>query len=187
VSLRRILALLLALSVACSVFLAWKWQRAEHTVREARKLTAFVLDSVGTTVSFPRPTDELAQTDSLYWMWVATLAQLQSRRWQQAIRHTWLMKRTLLEPEDLVQLMKAGLTDPARQIRDSLAAHPELIPYPGVLGGTMRVTPDEVVILSTDLVWAPFDDGHVLGEMLLEYNVIPGGRITWKRVWARQD
>ena len=34
-------------------------------------------------------------------------------------------------------------------------------------------------------VFAEFEDGHVSGAMLLEYEVLDGGRISWKRLWSR--
>src|SRR5439155_15918817 len=39
---------------------------------------------------------------------------------------------------DLERLRRAGLHDPEREILADLARHPELIPFPGVEGGTMR-------------------------------------------------
>jgi hypothetical protein len=91
-------------------------------------------------------------------------------------------------PEQLAALRARGLTDPVRQIPASLADHPELIPYPGALGGTMGFHDRAgIVLLDGPWVLAPFDDGHVEGRGLFEYQVAPGGYIHWKRVAARVD
>ena len=177
---------LLVVGLTAALFLGYRWHRAERVARDARRITAFLMDSVGTTLSFPHPTDELATRDSLYWVWVATLAQLQSRRWQQAIRHTWEMKRTLIDLEDVAEFRRQGLEDPPNQLRDSLAAHPDLIPYEGVLGGTMRFDRDGIVLLTPSLAFAEFDDGHIGGVLLAEYHVVPG-HVLWKRLWARRE
>jgi hypothetical protein len=179
---------LVAISLLLCAFFGIQWQRAEQRVRSIRHWTSVVLDSLGSTVTFPRPPDELGTRDSLYWVWTATVAQLQSRRWQQAIRHTWLAKRTMFEPSDELDLRRAGLVDPANQLRDSLVAHPELIPFPGVLGGRMGFYDREgITLLDRPFVFATFDDGHIGGSMLLEY-VTPGqGTVIWKRLWARRE
>ena len=94
----------------------------------------------------------------------------------------------LIQNEEIVTLKRLGLSDPYRQLPASLADHPELIPYPGVLGGTMAFHDlDDVILLAGRWVVAPFDDGHVLGYGLFEYQVTPGGHIHWKRVAARMD
>ena len=115
-------------------------------------------------------------------------AELQSRGWQKALRY-WVENRaTLLSPFELEDLRREGLTDPAGQLRDSLAAHPELIPYDAVLGGTMLFSPGEgVVLLGRPYVFADFGDGHIGGKMLVEYSVAPGPRIIWKLLWAQPE
>jgi hypothetical protein len=90
----------------------------------------------------------------------------------------------MLDPVDIEMLRRDGLGDPPRQLRDSLTAHTELIPYHAVLGGTMFF--EDVLILSPSFVFASFEDGHIAGAMLLEYQV-EGGRISWKRLWSRLD
>src|ERR1051325_10523452 len=41
--------------------------------------------------------------------------------------------------EELARLKDKGLKDPARDLASDLRKHPEIIPYSGVLGGTMGV------------------------------------------------
>jgi hypothetical protein len=68
----------------------------------------------------------------------------------------------------------------ARIIANDLVAHPELIPYDGVLGGTMGFySRDSVRVLSDRWVLASFEDGHRMGRMLLRYDVTDNG-IVWK-------
>ena len=56
----------------------------------------------------------------------------------------------------------------------------DLIPFDGVLGGTMGFyTPDNVFVLSNRWVYARFEDGHIGGEMLLEYRIDGVGGIDW--------
>jgi len=75
-------------------------------------------------------------------------------------------------------LREQGLEDPALDLVKDLQPRSDLIPVPGVLGGTMafRRTADWVV---TDRwVLAHIDDGHTGGTLLLEYAVTDGG-IKW--------
>jgi len=141
------------------------------------------MDSLGTTLSLPPPPVEPWGRDTVYWQFVATAARLQSRRWQNAVQHWAQARGTLLDEIDVEELRKAGVADPGRQLRDSLSAHPELIPFDPVLGGTMRY--GDIDLLQPSFVFAEFDDGHINGSMLLEYRVEQGPRIHWHRLWAR--
>lgn len=174
----------LFLSLAAAGAMGTLWRRAEHRQTETVEWTRFVMDSLGTSVRLPYPPDGTAP-DSVYWQWVATSAQLQSRQWQRAVRHWALTQAVLLDEIELAQLRSEGLTDPVRQLRDSLKAHPELIPDPPVHGGTMIFIPGErIVLLERPYVFAQFSDGHVGGYMLLEYTIDPAGTIVWKRLWS---
>lgn len=175
----------LLLSLLLAGFFAYRWRQSESRLNATRNWTHFVMDSLGTSVSFPRPPDDALPRDSVYWQWVATTAQLQSRRWQAAVRHWVELRSTLLDETDVEQLKQVGLDDPPRQLRESLVAHRELIPFPGTLGGTMAIRErEDIVLLSPPYAFARFDDGHIGGSMLLEYTVMPGQEIHWKRLWA---
>ena len=66
--------------------------------------------------------------------------------------------------------------------------HRELIPYEGVMGGTMGFySQKDIHILSSRWVLAAFEDGHIGGHMLLEYRVDPGGKIHWRVIVAYLD
>ena len=80
------------------------------------------------------------------------------------------------------------LADPVAAMRESVVAHPELIPYPGVQGVSMGYDGPEVIhLLPPHYVFARFDDGHVGGAMLLSFQVPERGPILWHRLWAERE
>lgn len=182
---RAIILPLLILSIVAAGYFAYRWRQAETGRIDTVRWTRFVMDSLGTAISLPGPPVGPEGRDSVYWQWVATTAQLQSRRWQETVRHWVGVRSTLIDEADIADLKRQGLEDPPRDLRTSLVAHPELIPAKGVRGGTMYIVPGEkIVLLNTPYVFAEFEDGHIGGTMLLEYTVRPGPRIQWKRLWA---
>jgi len=185
---RPISLLLSILSVVAAGYFAYRWRQAESRRIETIRWTHFVMDSLGTTLTPPGPPVGAEGRDSVYWQWVATTSQLQSRRWQEAVRHWVVLRSTLMDEADITDLKRQGLENPPRQLRESLVAHTELIPYPGVLGGRMFIVPDEkIVLLKPPYAFAEFEDGHIGGKMLIEYTVLPGPQIQWKRLWAAQE
>lgn len=185
---RGALVAALLLSLGAAAFFGLRWRQAESRVQGTRAWTQFVIDSLGTTLRLPHPPEGPGGRDSIYWQWVATGAQLQSRRWQQAVDYWAKSRGTLLDLTDIEDLRRQGLTDPVHQLRDSLIAHPETIPFAGALGGTMGFHDlDGIILLTPPYVFASFEDGHIGGSMLLEYEVVPGPRISWKNLWAARD
>lgn len=83
---------------------------------------------------------------------------------------------------DIERLKAKGLYDPVKEIISDLTDKPELIPYKGVLGGTMRFYQSETWVLNNKWVYTYFEDGHIGGYMLLEYDVSGNGEITWTRI-----
>ncbi len=84
---------------------------------------------------------------------------------------------------DIQAMKKKGLNDPANQIIADLKQHRELIPYKGILGGTMSFYDDgKIWLLTNKWVLAYFEDGHVAGYLLLEYEVTRDGKIAWKTI-----
>ena len=84
---------------------------------------------------------------------------------------------------DIQAMKKKGLNDPVNQIIADLKQHRELIPYKGILGGTMNFYDDSRIwVLTKKWVLAYFEDGHIAGYLLLEYEVSQGGGITWKTI-----
>jgi len=78
------------------------------------------------------------------------------------------------------QLKSKGLSDPLNDIITDLSKHRELIPFKGVLGGTMGFYHPEYAIVTRNEVFIPFEDGHRGGYMLLKYQVSDEGKISWK-------
>lgn len=85
------------------------------------------------------------------------------------------------------KLRAKGLSDPVHDIISDLLKHPELIPYEGILGGTMRFYENEIWVLNNKWVYAYFEDGHYSGYMLLEYDVTDNGKISWKKIAATKN
>jgi hypothetical protein len=95
---------------------------------------------------------------------------------------------SLLDEFQIKALKKQGLSDPLTQIPADLMAHPELIPIKGVHGGTMGFTSAEgITVLSPSWVFARFEDGHMMGTCLLEYEISPDATIHWKLIKAQLD
>ncbi len=95
---------------------------------------------------------------------------------------------SLLRSWEVSQLQKEGLSDPADDLAADLVQHRELIPFEGVLGGTMGFySKKDIHVLTSRWVLASFEDGHIGGCMLLEYTVSPQGKIQWKVLTAYLD
>ena len=91
-----------------------------------------------------------------------------------------LKPQSNLSVKEIEELKKKGLKYPIADIIIDLSNHKELIPYKGVLGGTMGFYDlKNIRILSPDRIKAYFEDGHINGNILLEYQV-SGGKISWK-------
>lgn len=168
---------------ASSLFFAYRWRNAESRLEQNLVFTHSVMDSLATTVTFPRPPFQIAHGDSLYWRWVATMAEVRWRAAGEALREKNRNRLVLLEGYEIELLKQEGLTDPVKQLRESLDSHPELIPYEAVLGGTMSFHEDSMILLDRPYVFSTFEDGHIQGYMLLSFEV-SAGKIEWKRLWA---
>jgi len=90
----------------------------------------------------------------------------------------WISRPPQLSSKEIQYLKKRGLKDPVNDIAEDLMKHNEFIPYRGIVGGKMQFF--EVYVISTRLVRAYFEDGHIGGWMMLEYRVNKGGRISWE-------
>ena len=76
--------------------------------------------------------------------------------------------------EDLKQ---KGIAKPDTFVVNDLLNRQELVPEKGILGGTMRFT--NVKLLGDRWAIAEMDDGHILGYVILKYQVLPGKIIRW--------
>ena len=173
--------------VTCGFF-AVGWRRAAHDASSTRAWARTVLDSLATSTTPPGPPIGPEGRDSVYWQWVATSAQLQTRRWQQALRYANERHGTLLEERDVAALKSEGLADPARQLRDSLMDHPELVHFKDKAGGSeMAFVAGRVVVLGRPFVFARFENGRAGGQALFAYRISEGPRVRWRRLWAEMD
>ncbi|MBK1693003.1 hypothetical protein [Ectothiorhodospira mobilis] len=91
-----------------------------------------------------------------------------------------------LTPREMRRLQTLGLAEPHRDLAADLRAHPELIPHDPVLGGRFFFMPGGVRVLNDRWVLAVFEDGHVRGQMLLEYSLHSGG-IRWRVLASALD
>ncbi|GEM_PF-1242023 len=96
--------------------------------------------------------------------------------------------RSLLSNFEINRLKRQGLDDPVNDITKDLLSRNDLIPYDGVLGGTMSFyAPQNIHILSPQWVFAYFEDGHIRGEMLLKFTIDNDGNINWSVIDSYLD
>lgn len=76
---------------------------------------------------------------------------------------------------------------PERRILQSLSEHRELIPQQPELGGQMHFVLEESVVLNRHWVLAVYEDGHVRGQALFEYQVSEAGEISWTLLAHQPD
>lgn len=86
---------------------------------------------------------------------------------------------------DYRYLASRGIDDPLNELKDDLIIKPEIIPYDAVLGGKMGVySKNQIRILPGRYTYALFEDGHIQGAMLLQYDV-KNGEIIWEIIVSR--
>ncbi len=78
------------------------------------------------------------------------------------------------------ELTNLGFKGTVNDIKEDLNKHEDIIPYQGVLGGEMHFLYDKLKVLSHEWVFAPFDDGHTGGYLLLKYHIKDGTIIQWQ-------
>ncbi len=82
---------------------------------------------------------------------------------------------------DLRRFEEKGIDDPITFLRDQVQERPELIPTEPVLGGTMSFYDrEEIQVLNHRWVLATYEDGHISGQILLEYDIDEEGEISWE-------
>lgn len=90
-----------------------------------------------------------------------------------------------LQSYEIRNFQARGLENPEEEIINDLYNNPQLIPHEGVLGGTMGFhSKDNLFLINSRWVFARYEDGHISGEMLLEYVVNPNGTISWTVIRA---
>jgi hypothetical protein len=93
--------------------------------------------------------------------------------------------RSAVIPFDFImeQLKNKGF-ETSEKLLETLSEENDLIPYEGELGGTMRWWPTESRILNNHWALGYFEDGHVAGQALLEYQIDENQNVTWKLIKA---
>ena len=86
---------------------------------------------------------------------------------------------SLLDSLHLYRLKENGFTGNEKDIIAEFVLHPEIIPYDGMLGGTMGLS-EEARVLSHEWILAPFSDGHVVGHLLVKYKMRDGIPTEWE-------
>ncbi|CAG9620390.1 hypothetical protein [Sutcliffiella rhizosphaerae] len=84
--------------------------------------------------------------------------------------------------ESRIELEKLNYEGDIEDIKEKVLEQTELIPYEPVLGGVMAFRKDRVKVLSHEWVFAPFDDGHIGGHLLLKYEIKNGEITDWEVV-----
>ena len=164
------LGVILVLSVGC-LYLGWRWRGALEDVAafqsQAQTAGAALQDEkqrTGLELAVAKYELEQARAEL-----AARTKADEAARTQPAVR---------LFDGDLEQLRQQGLKEPVADLVADLQTRTDLIPMPGVLGGTQAWRPSERWVVGKSYVVAEFDDGHTGGTMLLKYSVTDG-RITW--------
>jgi len=107
------------------------------------------------------------------------------------LENSKIQPKVIKEPElskyHISSLKKKGLQNPEYDLKSDLLRHSELIPYDPVLGGKMSFFDENSIRLIHGIAFAYFEDGHIGGYMLLEYDVEPKGQINWKVLYAYSD
>lgn len=75
------------------------------------------------------------------------------------------------------------IEDPRAFIVNSLQQQREKIPIDAVLGGNMEFR--QVEVLTEDWVLAVYDDGHIQGKSIYEYELQPNGEIKFTEVVSK--
>ena len=71
--------------------------------------------------------------------------------------------------------------DPREEALEDLLSRKDLLPWEGVVGGTMRIPgKSDIWFLGPSWCMAYIEDGHIGGYMLLSYEITGPGRIRWK-------
>jgi len=81
---------------------------------------------------------------------------------------------------ELRRLQRKGLANPVFDLTQDLAGRSDLIPAEAFFGGSMHIVTGETYVLTDKWVLAGFEDGHVRGNLWLEYDVDQTGRISWR-------
>ncbi len=114
-------------------------------------------------------------------------AKISSERAAESVRQVEDLKRQLdslrIPEPDWDRIGKSLKTDrPEDFLRSSLLSRQDLIPWEGVLGGTMAIPgPESIWFLAPAWALVYVEDGHIAGYLLFRFQ-IRGDRVTWTLV-----
>ncbi len=77
--------------------------------------------------------------------------------------------------------------NPERRILQELGKRVDLIPQKAVLGGVMAFVLQESVVLNRHWVLAVFEDGHVRGQALYQYQMNGQSEFSWQLLADQPD
>ncbi|TFV94372.1 hypothetical protein E4S40_10120 [Algoriphagus kandeliae] len=86
---------------------------------------------------------------------------------------------------DEIYFKSKGIENPVEFVDSSLRAAPELIPLKAVLGGTMHFS--KIQLLSKCWLIADYEDGHILGRSLYEFELQENGKLKFKLIQSIKD
>ena len=75
------------------------------------------------------------------------------------------------------------IDDPRKFVISALQQQTEKIPLDAVLGGNMEFR--QIEVLTEDWVMAIYDDGHIQGKSIYEYELQPNGKLKFTEVVSR--
>jgi hypothetical protein len=78
---------------------------------------------------------------------------------------------------EIDEIRAKGIADPLNYISNDLMNNPQLIPYEGVLGGTMRFW--KVTLIGNKWAIAYFEDGHIAGKGLYKFTINKDRSVKW--------
>ena len=77
-----------------------------------------------------------------------------------------------------------GIEDPEQFIENQLRNQPERIPLSPVVGGDMAFR--KIDIISEKWLLAIYDDGHIQGKAIMEYELLPNGTVKYSIVATQE-
>lgn len=86
---------------------------------------------------------------------------------------------------DSRQLLESGIEEPEAYIKNALLEKTDLIPMDAVLGGTMHY--NNIQLLGNKWLIADFEDGHVYGKAIFEYELRDQDEVHFKIIALSQN
>jgi len=85
-----------------------------------------------------------------------------------------------ISTSDRDYLKELGIKDPEKELFNDLNKQKKIIPYEGILGGTMKIY--NILVINRKWVVAYFEDGHIGGKLMLQYKIKNDEKIEWELI-----